>query len=61
MNFAHKEYKNFSKINHIKKMINQKKDLFNRKTLKYKITKIDNTYPDEIINNLKQYKKWIEN
>lgn len=61
MNFAHREYKNFNKINHIKKMIKEKKDLFNRKTLKYKTTKIDNTYPDEIINNLKEYKKWIEN
>jgi hypothetical protein len=60
MNFAHKEYKKFNKINHIRKMIKEKKDLFNRTNLKYKTVKIDNTYPYEIISNQKKYKKWIE-
>ena len=59
-NFAHKEYKKYNKINHIKKKIKEKKDLFNRKNLKFKITKVDKSYPYEIINNIKKYKKWIE-
>ena len=53
-------HKKYNKINHIKKKIKEKKDLFNRKNLKFKITKVDKSYPYEIINNIKKYKKWIE-
>jgi len=59
-NFAHSEFKNYSKIEHIRKMIESKQDIFSRNDLKFKTVSIDKTYPDYICNNLEIYKKWID-
>lgn len=59
-NFAHKEFLKYGRLNIIKDMISKKKDLFERKNLKFKIVKIDKSYPAEIYINQKKYKKWIE-
>ena len=58
--FAHTEFsgKNFTNINIIKKNISQMKDLFNRNRY-YDKVKLDNSYPEYIINNKKNLKKWI--
>jgi beta-1,4-mannosyl-glycoprotein beta-1,4-N-acetylglucosaminyltransferase len=59
-NFAHKEYKNFSNVKQIKKAILEKKDIFSRNDLKFKVTKIDSSYPKTLQNNLEKYEEWIE-
>ena len=59
--FAHTEFsgKNFTDINLIKENISQMKDLFNRNR-RYQMVKLDNSYPEYIINNKKNFKKWIK-
>jgi len=59
-NFAHKEFKSFSNIKLIKQAILEKKDIFSRSDLKFKVVEIDNSYPKTIQNNLEKYKEWIE-
>ena len=59
-NFAHSEFKKFANIDHIKKMIESKKDIFFREDLKFKTISIDNTFPKYILKNLSLYKKWID-
>ena len=34
--------------------------IFSMNNLKFKIAQVDKSYPNEIINNIKKYKKWIE-
>ena len=58
--FAHSEYNlnYYTNIERIKKLIKEKKDLFDREQYFEKID-IDNSYPDIIINNKNIYKNWI--
>ena len=53
--FNKQEFKN-EKI--IKNNIENLRDPFGRK-LRYKRVKIDNTFPDYFLNNLKYYENWI--
>ena len=59
--FAHREFASdeFSSIDIIKKKIKERVDLFNRGHV-YSQRKIDETYPKYIINNLNQYKDFID-
>ena len=59
--FAHVEFgkDEFSNIDTIKKKILEMKDLFNRDH-NYQKVKIDNTYPDYIINNKDKFNEWIK-
>ena len=59
--FAHTEFqdKNFSSISDIKNKIKQKVDLFGRGHV-YKSVKIDNSYPNYLVQNLQKYKEWID-
>ena len=59
--FPHSEFshKKFSSIKIIKEKIKMHMDLFNRGHI-YKVTKIDNSFPKFIINNLKLFKDYIE-
>lgn len=59
-NFSHTEFIEFAEVKHIEKMINEKKDLFNRENMKFRIAQIDKSYPEEIYKNQNKYKKWIE-
>ena len=58
--FAHSEYsgEEFSSIETIKKKIKERVDLFNRGE-KYNYVKIDNTFPEYLLNNLDKYKDYI--
>ena len=58
--FAHKEYKSeyYSSIEVIRKKIDQRIDLFDRGE-KYKVVKVDETFPKYLIENLDKYKKYI--
>ena len=58
--FAHNEYsgEEFSSIETIKKKIDEKVDLFNRGE-KYNYVKIDDTFPEHLLNNLDKYKDYI--
>ena len=58
--FAHSEYsgEEFSSIETIKKKIDEKVDLFNRGE-KYNYVKIDDTFPEHLLNNLDKYKDYI--
>ena len=58
--FAHSEYSGdeFSSIEVIKKKIEARVDLFNRGE-KYDYVKLDNTFPEHLLNNLKKYKDYI--
>ncbi len=58
--FAHNEYKSeyYSSIEVIRKKIDQRIDLFDRGE-KYKVVKVDETFPKYLIENLDKYKKYI--
>ena len=58
--FAHSEYsgEEFSSIETIQKKIKERVDLFNRGE-KYNYVKIDNTFPEYLLNNLDKYKDFI--
>ena len=58
--FAHSEYsgEEFSSIEIIKKKIEEKVDLFNRGE-RYNYVKVDNTFPEHLLNNLDKYKDYI--
>ena len=58
--FAHSEYsgEEFSSIERIKNKIQEKVDLFNRGE-KYDCVKIDNTFPEYLLDNLDKYKDYI--
>ena len=58
--YAHIEFSGnkFSSIEVISEKIEKKIDLFNRGE-KYKKIKIDDTFPEYLINNLDKYKKYI--
>ena len=58
--YAHIEFSGnkFSSIEVISEKIEKKIDLFNRGE-KYEKVKIDNTFPEYLINNLDKYKKYI--
>ena len=60
--FAHTEYsgEEFSSIEIIKQKIEQKIDLFNRGE-KYTYVKIDNSFPEYLIDNLEKYEEYIIN
>ena len=60
--FAHSEYsgENFSSVDIIKKKIEQKIDLFNRGE-KYNYVKLDNTFPEYLLKNIKKYENFILN
>ena len=59
--FAHSEHdlEKFTNLDHIKNSINNHKDLFNRAVYVLEKVKIDNTYPDFIINNKVLLKDFI--
>ena len=59
--FPHSEFshKKFSSIKIIKEKIKMHIDLFNRGHI-YKVTKIDNSFPKFILNNLKLFQDYIE-
>ena len=58
--FAHNEYsgKNFSSAEQIEENIKKKIDLFNRNE-QYRVVKLDNTYPDYFLKNIKKFKQFI--
>ena len=60
--FAHSEYSGdeFSSIDIIKNKIEQKIDLFNRGE-KYNYVKLDNTFPEYLLKNIKKYENFILN
>lgn len=58
-NFAHKEFKIYSDIEHINKQIRLQNDIFLRKNLKFKTVKIDESYPEYIQKNINKFDQWI--
>ena len=58
--YAHIEYSNdeYSSVSVIKKKIIEKIDLFNRGE-KYETVKIDSSFPQYLVENMEQYKKYI--
>lgn len=62
-NFSHQEYNKDEFLNKelIEKKILEGKDVFNRKDIKLLPTKIDNSFPEYIINNQQKYKDMIFN
>ena len=58
--FAHTEYDKdkFTNLDTIKENINSMKDLFN-KGYQYHKVKLDNTFPEYILNNQEKFNQWI--
>jgi beta-1,4-mannosyl-glycoprotein beta-1,4-N-acetylglucosaminyltransferase len=58
--YAHSEFNKseFKNLDRIKKVINNKSDLFNR-PITYNIVKFDRSFPDYVVNNKDKFKDWI--
>ena len=58
--YAHSEFNKseFKNLDRIKKLINNKSDLFNR-PITYNIVKFDRSFPDYVVNNKDKFKDWI--
>jgi beta-1,4-mannosyl-glycoprotein beta-1,4-N-acetylglucosaminyltransferase len=56
--FNEKINEKFLKIEEIEKKIKDRVDLIGRKE-KFIIQKLDNTFPNYVLKNIDQYKKWI--
>ena len=60
ISYAHQEFnkEKFNNIKNIEKKITDKVDLFDR-NIKYKVIKLDDSFPDYIRNNKEKFKDWI--
>ena len=60
--FAHSEFsgEKFSSVEKIAEKIDQKKDLFDRGHT-YEVIKLDNSFPQYLLNNIQKFKKFIIN